>query len=450
MTECITDPITFSSFSRKKIQADFNGGKLTSDAGTLLLREVDRRLGLIDQLNDCIPDPRNQALILHQQRTLLAQRIFGIALGYEDLNDHQTLRDDPLFQTITERGLSDEAPLASPPTLCRLENRLTRESLVRMARVFVEQFIASHGQTPPEELILDFDATDDPVHGHQVGRFFHGYYDHYCFLPLYVFCGDQLLVSYLRTSKIDAAKHSRGILKLLVTRFRQVWPEVRIIFRGDSGFCRWRLMRWCDRHDVNYIIGLAQNPVLLRHAERWTTRAQKRFEQTGSKQRLFAQFRYGAETWDRPRRVIVKAEHLGQGPNTRFIVTNLSAGPQVLYEELYCRRGDMENRIKEQQLYLYADRTSCHEFLANQFRLMLSSAAYILVEALRRIGLAGTELAQAQVHTIRVRLLKLAARVCSSVRRIVFHFCSSYPWQPLFRQVAHRLSVLPEPCLEFR
>ena len=450
MTECITDPIDFASVSRKKIQADFNGGRLTSDAGTLLLREVDRYLGLIDQLNDCIPDPRNPAWVVHQQRTLLAQRIFGLALGYEDLNDHHTLRDDPLFQTITERGRWDDRSLASPPTLCRLENRITRESLVRMARVFVEQFIASYRQTPPEELILDFDATDDRVYGHQVGRFFHGYYDHYCFLPLYVFCGDQLLVSYLRTSQIDAAPPSRAILKLLVTRFRQVWPQVRIIFRGDSGFCRWRLMRWCDRHEVGYVIGLAQNAVLLRKAERWTTRAQERFEQTGEKQRLFSAFRYAAQTWDRPRRVIVKAERLCEGPNTRFVVTTLAELPQVLYDKVYCQRGEMENRIKEQPLYLYADRTSCHEFPANQFRLLLSSAAYVLVEALRRIGLKETALAQAQVHTIRLRLFKVAARVCSSVRRIVFHFCSRYPWQALFRQVAHRLRRCPRPCLEFR
>jgi hypothetical protein len=439
MTECITDPIAFSSVSRKKIQADFNGGRLTSDAGALLLREVDRHLGLIDQLNDGIPDPRNPALVVHQQRTLLAQRIFGLALGYEDLNDHHTLRDDALFQTITERGHRDDQPLASPPTLCRLENRITRESLVRMARVFVEQFIASYRPTPPEELILDFDATDDRVYGHQVGRFFHGYYDHYCFLPLYVFCGDQLLVSYLRTSQIDAAKHSRALLKLLVTRFRQVWPQVRIIFRGDSGFCRWRLMRWCDRHEVGYIIGLAKNAILLRKAERWTTRVQDRFEQTGEKQRLFGEFRYAAQTWDCARRVIVKAERLCEGPNTRFVVTNLAELPHVLYDEVYCQRGEMENRIKEQQLYLYADRTSCHEFLANQFRLLLSSAAYLLVETLRRIGLDGTEFAHAQVHTIRLRLFKVAARVCVSVRRIVFHFCSSYPLQDLFRHVAARL-----------
>lgn len=450
MTECITDPMDFSSLSRRKIQADFDGGKLTSDAGSLLLREVDARLGLIDQINDCIPDPRNPALIVHQQRTLLAQRIFGLALGYEDLNDHHALRDDPVFQTITERGLADEHPLASPPTLCRLENRITRESLVRMAGVLVEQFIASQGSTPPQELILDFDATDDPVHGNQVGRFFHAYYRHYCFLPLYVFCGDQLLVSYLRTSKIDAAKHRRAILKLLVTRFRQVWPQVRIIFRGDSGFCRWRLLRWCDRHDVGYILGLGRNPVLMRKAERWTTRARQAFEQTGEKQRLFGEFRYAAQTWDRSRRVIVKAEHLLPGPNTRFVVTNLLGPPQALYDELYCQRGEMENRIKEQQLYLYADRTSCHEFLANQFRLLLSSAAYVLVETLRRTALQGTELAQAQVDTLRLKLFKVAARVCSSVRRIVFHFCSSYPWQELFRQVVRRLHSPDHPHLDFR
>jgi hypothetical protein len=297
------------------------------------------------------------------------------------------------------------------------------------------------GDTPPEELILDFDATDDPIHGDQVGRFFHAYYDHYCFLPLYVFCGDQLLVSYLRPSKIDAAKHSRAILKLLVRRFRQVWPQVRIIFRADSGFCRWRLMRWCDRHNVGYIVGLAQNAVLRRKAQRWTTKAQARFEKTGQKQRRFGRFRYKAQTWDRRRRVIVKAEHNSQGPNTRFVVTNLTGPSQELYDELYCQRGEMENRIKEQQLYLYADRTSCHAFLANQFRLLLSSAAYVLVETLRRIGLAETQWARAQVHTIRLKLFKVAARVRVSVRRIVFHFSSSYPWQTLFRHVAARLGA---------
>lgn len=415
----------------------------------MLLREVERHLGLIDAINTRIPDPRNQDLIVHKQKTLLAQRIFGIALGYEDLNDHQTLRNDPLFQTITERGIDEEQPLASPPTLCRLENRVTRESLVRMAEVFVEQFIASH-KTPPKELILDFDATDDPVHGNQVSRFFHGYYDHYCFLPLYVFCGEQLLVSYLRPSKIDAAKHSRAILKLLVTRFRQVWPEVKIIFRGDSGFCRWRLMRWCDRRQVGYILGLAKNSVLLKQAQEWIEQAQKQYQQTGQKQRVFAELTYAAGTWDCPRRVIVKAEHLSQGANTRFVVTNLPGDPQELYDDLYCQRGDMENRIKEQQLYLFADRTSCHDFLANQFRLLLSSAAYVLMETLRRVGLADTELAHAQVSTIRLKLLKIGARVRCSVRRIVLHLASGYPFQNLFLQIVERLRRCRPPSMVFR
>jgi len=449
MTQCNTKPIEFSRLSPKKIQADFDGGTLTSDGGAVLLREVDRGLGLIDAINAGIPDPRNQDLIVHQQRTLLAQRIFGIALGYEDLNDHQTLREDPLFQTITERGIDQELPLASPPTLCRLENRVTRKSLAQMAEVFVEQFINSH-RCPPRQIILDFDATDDAIHGNQEGRFFHGYYDHYCFLPLYVFCGEQLLVSYLRPSKIDAAKHTRAILKLLVRRFRQVWPEVRIIFRGDSGFCRWRLMRWCDKHDVGYIIGLAKNPLLLAQARKWMELSVQRYQQTLQKQRLFGEFMYGAKTWDRRRRVIVKAEHLQKGANTRFIVTNLPGDPQELYDDLYCQRGDMENRIKEQQLYLFADRTSCHDFLSNQFRLMLSSTAYVLMETLRRVGLKGTELAQAQVSTIRLKLLKIGARVRTSVRRIVFHLASGYPLQNLFYQIVNRLKARLSPSNVFR
>ena len=372
MTDCTTQPLLFSSLGSKKIQADFNGGSLTSDAGALLLREVDKRLGLIDALDRCIPDPRNEFYLVHLQKTLLAQRIFGMALGYEDLNDHQTLREDP-------------------------------------------------------------------VHGNQEKRFFHGYYDRYCFLPLYVFCGSQLLVAYLRPSNIDAAHHSRAILKLLVQRFRQVWPGVRIIFRGDSGFCRWRLMRWCDRHEVNYIIGLARNAVLERLAQPWRDSSRTRFEQSGQKQRIFGELTYAAETWDRPRRVIVKAEHLPQGENTRFVVTNLAGDPQELYDKLYCQRGAMENRIKEQQLGLFADRTSCHDFVANQFRVLLSAAAYVLMETIRRVGLAQTELAHAQVGTIRRKLLKIGARVVCSVRRIVLHLAGGYPYRAIFAEVLCRL-----------
>jgi hypothetical protein len=442
MTHCNRHPIPFSSLNRQQVVADFTGGTLTSDAGGLLLREIDRRLGLLDALDRAIPDPRDPDAITHSQRTLLAQRVFGIALGYEDLNDHHTLRDDALLQAVTGRGLDPAQPLASPPTLCRLENRLDRLSLVRIARVFVETFIASQA-TPPQELVLDFDATDDPVHGHQENRFFHGYYDSYCFLPLYVFCGSHLLVAYLRPAKIDVARHAWAILSLLVRRFRLVWPHVRITFRGDSGFCRWKMLRWCDRHGVGYIVGLARNAVLLRQAEPWVRQAEQQFAAAGDKQRLFGEVAYAAGTWDRPRRVLVKAERLAEGPNTRFVVTNLEGAPQALYDEVYCARGDMENRIKEQQLWLFADRTSCHAFVANQFRVLLAAAAYVLVDHLRRDGLAGTELAQAQAGTIRLKLFKLGARVVASVRRVVVHIASGYPLQELFARVAARLCALP-------
>lgn len=448
MTECNQQKLLFSSLKSKKVLADFNGGNLTSDAGALLLREVDKHLGLINAINNCIPDPRNPFYTVHQQKAMLAQRIFGIALGYEDLNDHQYLREDPLFQIISERGIKDELPLASPPTLCRLENRVDRKALTEMAKVFVETFIASHA-AQPDLLILDFDATDDPVHGNQEMRFFHGYYDKYCFLPLYVFCGSQLLVAYLRPSNIDPALHSRAILKLLVERIRQQWPNVKIIFRGDSGFCRWRLMRWCDRHDVGYIIGIGRNPVLEGLARPWTDESSRQFEQTGQKQRIFSEFPYAAETWHCQRKVIVKAEHLPKGANSRFVVTNLEGDPQKLYDEVYCQRGEAENRIKEQQLGLFADRTSCHDFVANQFRVLLSAAAYILMDTLRREGLADTELANAQVGTIRLRLLKIGARVVHSVRRIVIHLAGGYPFKNIFVGILARLSVLSRPSFGF-
>ena len=439
MTECNRQPLHFSSLGRKQITADFSGGTLTSDAGALLLREVDRRIGLLDALASCLTDPRDPARITHDLRTLLAQRIYGIAAGYEDLNDHHTLRHDPLFSVLADLPPHPEAPLASPPTLCRFENRVDRKTLIRMCAVFVEQFIASF-DTPPEELVLDFDATDDPVHGQQEGRFFHGYYDGYCFLPLYVFCGDRLLVSYLRPSNIDAARHAWAILKLLVRRLRQAWPSVRIIVRGDSGFCRWRMMRWCDRNHVFYVLGLARNKVLERLAAPFMAEAGVRFKETGQTQRSFHEFHYGANTWDRKRRVIVKAEWLPKGANPRFIVTNLNGlRASALYDEIYVARGDMENRIKEQQLMLFADRTSCHAFLANQFRLLLSSAAYVLMASLRRTALAGTEWATAQVNTIRLKILKVAARVVVSVRRVVLHLSSAYPWQARFRVVLDRL-----------
>jgi Transposase DDE domain group 1 len=446
MTECNSQPIPFSSVGRRPVLADFAGGSITSDAGALLLREVDRRLGLVDRLDAVIPDPRNQSLITHQQSTMLRQRIFAIALGYEDGNDHQHLRDDPLMQLVTERGIDPDQPLASPPTLCRLENRASRKALVDIAKVFVEVFIKSHA-SPPKELVLDFDATDDAVHGHQVNRFFHGYYDQYCFLPLYVFCGHHLLVSYLRPANIDAATHTWAILGLLVKRFREVWPDVKIIFRGDSGFCRWKMLRWCERHDVGYIVGLAKNKRLEPMAKAAMDQAQALFEKAGDgqPQRIFTELLYAAGTWDKQRRVIAKAEYLAapeQGKpkeNYRFVVTNLTEDGPWLYEKFYCKRGDAENRIKEQQLGLFADRTSCHEFVPNQFRVMLSAAAYVLLQHIRQTALAGTELAEAQVTTIRLKLLKIGGLVKRSARRIVLHLASGCPRQHLFRVIAARL-----------
>jgi hypothetical protein len=448
MTDCNRDPLPFSTLGSKTVVADFQGGRLTTDAGALLLREVADRTGLFDALDAAIPDPRNPVFIIHDQRAMIAQRVTAIALGYEDLNDHQNLRADPVLQVAAGKPPEQELTLASPPTLCRLENRAERQTLVKIAEVLVDQFLAAH-PTPPEHLILDFDATDDRVHGQQEGRFFHGYYDHHCFLPLYVFCGDELLAAYLRPSNIDAAKHARAVLKLLVGKLRSTWPGVKITIRGDSGFCRWRLMRWCDSHGIGCVLGLAKNPALERAAQDEIARAERQFRQTGQPQRIFASFGYAASTWDRRRRVIVKAEHNAQGANPRFVVANVPGDPQESYEDVYCQRGEMENRIKEQQLDLFADRTSCHRFLANQFRLLLSSAAYVLVQALRRTALSGTELARAQVGTIRLKLFKVAARVVVTARRVVFHLASSYPYQEMFRSVFGRLTGhQPSPAAE--
>ena len=438
MTDCNREPLRFSSLGSKAIVADFLGGRLTTDAGALLLREVDEKIGLFEALDAVIPDPRHPVFTVHQQRALLAQRIIAIALGYEDLNDHQELRTDPALQIASGQIPEPEMSLASPPTLCRLENRIEPETLFRISEVLVEKFIAAQ-TSPPEHLVLDFDATDDPVHGHQEGRFFHGYYDHHCYLPLYVFSDHDLLAAYLRPSNIDASRHARAVLKLLVRKLRATWPNVKITIRADSGFCRWRLMRWCDSHGIGYILGLAKNSVLERQGADEIATAARQFAQTGEAQRIFGSFSYAAATWDRKRRVIIKAEHTAKGANPRFIVTNVPGEAQQLYEDVYCQRGEMENRIKEQQLDLFADRTSCHRFQANQFRLLLSSAAYVLVQALRRIALAGTELATSQVGTLRLKLFKVAARVVLSARRVVFHLASSYPYQEMFGAVFKRL-----------
>ena len=436
MTTCSRQPELFPACKSRKLHVDFNGGEVTSDGGVLLVRQADRKLGLTKQLAKVLSDGRRQASCDHDLERLLQQRLYGLALGYEDLNDHDTLRHDVALQTAAG---TDQA-LASASTLCRWENRANREAAAQIAEWMVELFIRSH-KLPPTEVILDFDATDDAVHGKQEGRFFHGFYDHYCFLPLYVFCGGQLLVSYLRPSNIDGARHAWAILALLVKRLRKAWPEVRIVFRGDSGFCRWRLLRWCENHGVDYILGLAKNSRLNEAAQPRLKRAEKRYEKTGEKQRLFGEIRYAALTWDRKRRVLVKAEHTQQGSNPRYVVTNLPGDPQKLYDEVYCARGEMENRIKEQQLDLFADRTSCSRWWPNQFRLLLSGLAYLLLETIRRLGLKGTELARAQCGTIRLKLLKIGAVIRRNTRRIYFHLSSACPYQALFFRVARRLST---------
>ena len=434
MTNRSREQLDFPGCKGRRVEAEFSGGDVTSDGGVLLLRQADRRLGLTAAAAKLLDDPRRQASCDHDLLSMLRQRVYGLALGYEDLNDHDALRSDPAIQTSVDK----DTALASAPTLCRWENRAGRSAAVAFHALLLEQFIASF-KRPPKRLVLDFDATDDPVHGHQQGRFFQGFYDSYCFLPLYVFCGERLLVSYLRPANVDGAKHAWAILALLVKRLREAWPEVRIVFRADSGFCRWRMLSWCDRKGVGYIVGLAKNPRINRQAGALMERARDRFQTSGQKQRLFGDLLYGARSWDRRRRVIARIAHDARGSNPRHVVTNLKGRSKWLYEKLYCARGEMENRIKE-QLGLFADRTSAHRWWPNQFRLLLSSLAYLLLETIRRLGLKGTELARAQVGTIRLKLLKIGAVIVRNTRRVRFLLSSAYPQQELFRLAIQRLA----------
>jgi len=436
MTDCSSKAIRFPSCKSRRVEAEFRGGEVTSDGGALLLGQVDRRIGLTRALKRVLKDKRVGSKVRHELATMLRQRIFGLCLGYEDLNDHQSLRLDPAFQT----AVGADSELASPPTLCRLENRADRAMALAIHGVLVDKFIESF-DSPPRELILDFDATDDEVHGLQEGRFFHGFYDHYCFLPLYVFCGEHLLAAYLRPSKIDQARHAQAVLRLLARRLCLAWPQVRLIFRADSGFCRPRMLSWCEREGLGYIVGLARNPRLIRAADQLTQRAEAEYERTGLKQRLFGEFLYAAKTWDSSRRVIVKAEHSSRGGNPRFLVTNLEGDPMALYDRLYCPRGEMENRIKEQQLDLFADRTSCHGWWPNQLRLLLASLAYTLLASIRRLALKGTDLARATCATIRLRLLKIGAVIIRNTRRVRFLMSSACPFQDLFSIAAARLKA---------
>ena len=402
MTDCTSLSFEFPACRRRRIEADFSGGEITSNGGVLLLRQADRLLGLTASVAGRLADARQRGKVEHGFTAMLRQRVFALALGYEDVNDHAALRFDLALQTAAGR----DRALASPSTLSRFENAAGRAWAWRVHEVLVAGFIASF-DAPPEELILDFDATDDAVHG-QEGRFFHGYYDHYCFLPLYVFCGERLLVSYLRPSKIDGAKHAWAILVLLVKKLRQAWPGVRIVFRGDGGFCRHKMLGWCERHGVGYIVGLGQ--------EQAAQPARRVVDGDGGKG-LRGKRRQAAPV----RRVHLRRRDLeADAPGDRAHRARSQGRQPALhrhqpgrrgasYEKLYCARGDMENRIKEQQLDLFADRTSCHKWWPNQFRLLLSSLAYTLLETIRRIGLAGTDMARAQVGTIRLKLLKIGA-----------------------------------------
>jgi hypothetical protein len=407
---------------------------MTSDAGVMLLGATDRKLGLLNAAARCIADPRNPLLIKHDVLDMLRQRVYGLALGWEDLNDHSALRQDVAMQTAV--GVDED--IASAPTLCRLETWADKTTAWKLHEVLVEQFIASFA-TAPTELVLDFDATDNPLYGQQEDRFFHGYYDSYCYLPLYVFCGQQLLCAYLRPSRIDGAKHAAAILKLLVKRLRQQWPQVRIVFRGDSGFCRQRIINYCERAGVNYIIGLARNARLQAITELMELAMQDEFEHTKVKQREIGEFMYGAQSWAKQRRVITRLEYGEQGNNPRYVVTNLSGEPEALYDDLYCQRGEAENRIKEAQVGLFATRTSCQQFQSNQLRMLLAALGYVLIERLRALALKGTKLATAQVDTLRIKLLKLAAVVTRNTRRIRLYLASNWPSADVFAHAMHQL-----------
>jgi len=429
--------IKFGHLGRRIVEGRFDGGSMTSNGGVMLIAATDLKLGLTQAAARCIADPRSPLLVKHDVVSMLRQRVYGLALGGEDLNDHGALRQDVAIQTAV--GVDRE--VASAPTLCRLENWADRASAGRLHQMLVEQFIASF-KDAPQELVLDFDATDNPLYGQQEGRFFHGYYDSYCYLPLYVFCGQQLLCAYLRPSRIDGARHGAAILKLLIKRLRQVWPQVRIIFRGDSGFCRQRIINYCERAGVNYIIGLARNPRLQGITEFLELAMRERFEQTGLKQREIGEFVYAAQSWVKERRVITRLEYGEQGNNPRYVVTNLTGEPQALYENLYCQRGEAENRIKEAQVGLFATRTSCQHFQSNQFRMLLAALGYVLIERLRALALKGTALATAQVDTLRIKLLKLGGVVTRNTRRIRLYFASNWPSADIF---AHAMNELRSP-----
>jgi hypothetical protein len=447
MTECIQERFSFASHFSRRVEAGFTAGQVSSDGGALLLREADGKIGLLRRLAGCFSDGRNPELIEHTVAEMLSQRIYGLALGYEDLNDHEQLRSDPLLALLSGKREPAE-PLAGKSTLNRLEltGRSARYhkigySAEAIDRLLVDLYIESHA-TPPSQIVLDLDATDIPLFGHQPERFFHGYYDSYCYLPLYIFAGDQLLCARLRPANQDAAAGSVAEVSRIVAQLRQSWPQVKIVLRADSGFCREELMAWSESHHVDYLFGLARNQRLRRIIGKPMHQAQLDHQTTGKAARVFAEFDYQTKkSWSRARRVVAKAEYLDKGENPRFVVTSLRAdewAAQDLYEKFYCARGEMENRIKE-QMCLFAYRLSTEEMKANQLRLYFSALAYTLVESLRRLALKGTDWAEAQVDTIRLKLFKIGAIVRVSVRRVVLLMSSAYPWKDIYAQAFHAL-----------
>ncbi len=476
-TECTQEPFAFHPLNQREVRGQFDGGAITSDAGGLLLREVEKRTNIIGQFASCFTDYRDAELVEHGVAELVGQRIYGLALGYEDLNDHEEMRRDPLLAVLVEkedltgedrRRASDQGTaLAGKSTLNRMElggakmrekERYKKIILDETAvdRMLVDIFLQAHSGAP-KEIVLDLDSTDIPLHGEQEDRFFHGYYGHYCYLPLYIVCGEHVLCARLRPSNIDGAKGSVAEVERIVEQIREAWPEVRIILRGDSGFCRDELLSWCEEHGVDYVVGLAQNARLLREIAEAGAQAASQYQQNGKAARVFTEFVYQTKkSWSRARRVIAKAEQLEKGSNPRFVVTSLSleemifpdpprGGAQSLYEEFYCARGDMENRIKEQMM-LFADRASTSWMRSNQIRLYFSTVAYQLMQGLRRLGLAGTELAKAQCNTVRLKLLKIGAQIRITVRKIWVSLSTGYPYLELFRQVHRNLEVTPLRC----
>lgn len=472
-TECNQNSFAFHPLGRRQVIGRFDGGSITSDGGALLLRETERATGILAQFAACFTDHRSPLLIEHTVEQLIAQRVFGLCLGYEDLNDHDALRHDPLLAVMAgkpdptgehrARARDKGKALAGKSTLNRLEltparaNQRSRYKKITVDRpgvqnFFVDTFLQSREQ-PPERIEIDLDATEDPLHGHQAGRFFHGYYDCYCYLPLYIFCGDDLLCAKLRPSNIDASAGALKELQRVVERIRRCWPRVEILIRGDSGFCREAIMAWCERNHVDYVFGLAKNDRLLAEIVGELDEAKRQWGQTHEPARVFKEFSYCTrKSWSRSRRVIAKAEHLDKGPNPRFVVTSVSsevAPAKSLYEDVYCARGDMENRIKEQQMCLFADRTSCATMRANELRLWFSSVAYVLMTALQRQGLQGTELQSAQCDTIRRKLLKIGAQIKVTVRYVWLSLAESYPYRQIFERVYEnlvRLCPIPLRC----